>query len=59
MDGVARETGEQVYRDGITYHTCGDIYTEHPTCVHCKRRETVVDLRGIPPTSYVPGERII
>ena len=59
MDGVAQETGEQIYRDGITYHTCGDIYEEHPTCVHCKRRETVVDLRGIPPTSYSPGERII
>jgi phosphotransferase system IIA component len=59
IDGVARETGEQVYREGITYHTCQDIYKEHPTCVHCKRRETVVDLRGIPPTSLVPDERII
>ena len=59
MDGVARETGEQVYRGNIHHHTCGDIYNDYPTCVHCKRRETVVDLRGVPPTSFVPGERII
>ena len=58
-DGVARETGEQVYREGIHYHTCPDIHEEQPTCVHCNRRETVVDLRGISPQSYIPGKRII
>ena len=56
---MVRETGEQVYREGITYHICQDIYNEQPTCGHCKRIETVVDLRGISPQSYVPGERII
>ena len=58
-DGVARENGEQVYRENIHYYKCGDIYNVETTCVHCNRKETVADLRGISPNSYVPGERII
>ena len=58
-DGVARENGEQVYRENIHYHICGDIYNVEQVCVHCNRHETVVNFRGIGPQSYVPGERII
>ena len=56
---MARDTGEQVYREVIHYHVRPDIYEEQPTCVHCNKRETIADLRGISPGIYVTGKRII
>ena len=56
---MAQETGEQVYRENIHDHTCRDIYKDFPECKDCIRVETVVDLRGIGPNSYCPGEIII
>ena len=58
-DGVARENGEQVYRENIHYHGCRDIYKQEPRCIDCNIHETISDLHGIEPSSYSPSERII
>ena len=57
--GIARETGDEVYRGNIHYHTCEDLYMKNPNCPKYKNREILVDLRDMFPTSYSPGERII
>ena len=59
MDGVARELGDQVYRENINSKICVDIYKDSPNCINCRKWEETLDLRGIPPTSYAAGERII
>ena len=59
MDGVSREIGDQVYRESINSKICVDMYKENPNCINCRRWEEIVDLRGIPPTSFAPGDRII
>ena len=59
MDGVAREIGDEVYRDDITSKICKEFYTRSPECSHCRKCEEIIDLRGILPTSYSPGDRII
>ena len=59
MDGVAREIGDQVYRESINSKICVDMYKENPNCIKCRRWEEIVNLRGIPPTSFASGERII
>ena len=58
-DGVAREDGDQVYRTNITNKICKDMYKTLPKCLHCRRFETTIDLRDIPPNSYNPGDYII
>ena len=35
------------------------MYKENPNCINCRKWEEVIDLRGIPPTSFAPGDRII
>ena len=66
MDGVAREIGDSLYRNHVHVHTCLCLYKKYSTCRFCnfnretgKSPESVVDLRGVPPTSYNPGDRII
>ena len=59
MDGVARELGDQVYRNNITNKICKDFYTERPECSNCRKLEQIIDLRDILPTSYALEDRII
>ena len=61
-DGVARASGDEVFRKNIHDCTCKHLYTEkqddHP-CKYCNVEEINIDLRGIQPTSYSPCDRII
>ena len=61
-DGVARASGDEVFRTNINECTCKYLYEEidsnHP-CIYCKDEEILMDLRGIQPTSYSPCDRII
>ena len=57
-DGVAREEGDLVYRENLSYHTCQHLWDESPPCQLCQQDETVIDLSNIPPRSYLAGERI-
>ena len=59
MDGVAREIGDEVYRDDITNKICKECYKRSPECSHCRQWEHIIDLRDILPKSYAPGDRII
>ena len=58
-DGVAREIGEQVYRNNITNLICNDLYKGKKECLQCRSWEQVIDLQDIPKNSYQPGQRII
>ena len=58
-DGVARENGDQVYRQDITNKICPDMYKSLPRCNLCRQNGSTLDLRDIPPNSYHPGEYII
>ena len=58
-DGVAREQGDQVYRDNITKKICEDFYEQEPGCSKCSNEAGILDLSSIPPLSYAPGDRII
>ena len=58
-DGVAREYGDQVYRDDITNKICKDFYEEDPDCGNCSKEAEILDLRGVLPHSFAPGDRII
>ena len=58
-DGVAREKGNQVYRDDITDKVCEDFYEQDPACIMCSTEAEIIDLSGISPMSFAPGERII
>ena len=60
MDGVARELGENLYRDGITDKICQDLYKDYPQCLDCLNLEGgVIDLSDVPSSSYNPGDIII
>ena len=58
-DGVARDQGDQVYRDDITNNLCEEFYEEDPGCRMCSTEAEIIDLSGIPPTSFASGERIM
>jgi hypothetical protein len=58
-DGVAREQGDQVYRQDITNKICNQFYEENPVCDNCSKDPEILDLSGVLPTSFVPGDRII
>ena len=58
-DGVARENGDQVYRQDITNKICPDMYKALPRCNLCRQNGSTIDLRDIPPNSYHPGDYII
>ena len=58
-DGVARTSGDRVHRENIHNRTCRYLYNGHEQCAHCKNAEILVDLRGIPKSSYAPGDRIL
>ena len=42
MDGVARELGDQVYRESINSKICLDMYKENPNCIYCRKWEECV-----------------
>ena len=59
-DGVARVSGDEVFRVDIHKCTCKYLYTDkYNPCQHCRDEEMVIDLRGIQPHSYSPCDRII
>ena len=61
-DGVARASGDEVFRKNIHDCTCKYLYSEtedHHPYKYCKDEEILIDLRGIQPTSYKPCDRII
>ena len=58
-DGVAREQGDQVYREDMTNVICNQFYEDNPSCVHCSKEIEILDLSGVSSNSYNPGDRII
>ena len=48
-----------VHRENIHNRTCQYLYNGNECCAHCKDAEILVDLRGIPKSSYAPGDRIL
>ena len=59
-DGVARVSGDEVFRKDIHKCTCKYLYNERNNpCEYCREEEILIDLRGIQPFSYSPGDRII
>jgi len=58
-DGVARELGDEVYRDGIHHKIYTNLYKNNEACEHCRKDEVVIDLSKIADTSFQSGERII
>ncbi len=58
-DDVAREQGDKVYRENITNKVCEEFHAEDPVCFNCCKEAEILDLSGVLPTSFAPGERII
>ena len=58
-DDVARDQGDSIYWPDIHYHTCQYFYNQYPKCTDCKKKEILIDLRGINEKSYSPDEIII
>ena len=52
-DGVAREYGDQVYRDDITNKIRKDFYEEDPDCGNYSKEAEILDLSGVSPNSLL------
>ena len=58
-DGVARESGDRVFRDNINEETCEHLFQNQEGYPHCINSEYEIDLSPIPNSSYKPGDWII